>query len=285
MRRPSGRWRPTASRRSGWPATWGSLPEVDALVGAAVDRFGGLDIIVNNAANALTEPVGSFSDAGFAKSVDVNLKGPVFLVQAALPYLRESEHASVLNVVSAGAWLYSAPVALYVAMKSAMVSFTKSMAAVLASTASGSMPWLPAASTRTCCVTPDARPWPGWPTPASWGASPLPRRWSGPLFLAAYASSYLTGTVVHADGGLVTVSKRALLTGPTTRAGVTGRRRARSARRTPTWPGRRRPGRSPAPPRPGPSCPGSRVAARCPATWPDPVNRQRATCVPRRQWP
>ncbi len=80
----------------------------------------------------LTEPIGAFSEAGFDKSVDVNIKGPVFLVQEALPHLRLSEHASVINVVSAGAWLDSAFVAMYAAAKAAMVSYTKSLAAGLA---------------------------------------------------------------------------------------------------------------------------------------------------------
>ena len=93
----------------GVPCHMGSLDDVRSLVAAAVDRFGGLDVVVNNAANALTEPVGAFTEAGFAKSVDVNVRGPVFLVQEALPHLEASAHASVINVVSAGAFLFSAP--------------------------------------------------------------------------------------------------------------------------------------------------------------------------------
>ncbi|MGZ4785804.1 MAG: SDR family NAD(P)-dependent oxidoreductase, partial [Acidimicrobiales bacterium] len=111
------------------PCHMGSLPDIRALVAATVDRFGGIDVVVNNAANALTEPLGEFTEEGFAKSVDVNIRGPVFLVQEALPYLTESSHASIINVVSAGAWLYSSFVALYAAAKSAMVSYTKTMAA------------------------------------------------------------------------------------------------------------------------------------------------------------
>ena len=61
---------------------------------------------------ALAEPIGSFTNAGLSKSIDVNVKGPIFLIQESLPYLRVSDHASVINVVSAGAWLFSAPVAL-----------------------------------------------------------------------------------------------------------------------------------------------------------------------------
>jgi NAD(P)-dependent dehydrogenase (short-subunit alcohol dehydrogenase family) len=110
----------------------GSLDDIRALVGKTVERFGGVDVLVNNAANALTEPIGAFTEAGFTKSIDVNVKGPIFLIQEALPYLRASEHASVINVVSAGAWLFSASVAHYAASKAAMVAYTKALAADLA---------------------------------------------------------------------------------------------------------------------------------------------------------
>ena len=66
----------------------GSLSDVHALVAATVERFGGIDVVVNNAANALAEPIGSFTEAGVTKSIDVNVKGPLFLIQESLPYFR-----------------------------------------------------------------------------------------------------------------------------------------------------------------------------------------------------
>ena len=54
-----------------------------------------------------TQPLGEFTPEAWQKSFDVNLRGPVFLVQAALPYLEKSEHAAVVNVISAGAFLFS----------------------------------------------------------------------------------------------------------------------------------------------------------------------------------
>lgn len=183
----------------------GSLGDVAALVGATVERYGGIDVVVNNAANALTEPVGAFTEAGFAKSVEVNLKGPVFLVQHALPYLQASGHASVVNVVSAGAWLFSSPVAIYAAMKSAMVSFTKSMAAELAprgvrvnALAPGAVDTDMMRGTGDAAMARNARA-------CLMGRIADTSEMVGPaLFLASDASSYLTGSVVHADGGLVT---------------------------------------------------------------------------------
>jgi len=183
----------------------GSLDDVRALVAATSDRFGGIDVIVNNAANALAEPIGSFSESGFTKSIDVNIKGPIFLVQEALPHLRSSEHASVINLVSAGAWLFSATVAYYAASKAAMVSYTKALAAGLAPDGIRVNAMAPGS------VDTDMVRATGPVATSHMAAACLMRRVAhahemvGPaLFLASDASSYVTGTVIHADGGLVT---------------------------------------------------------------------------------
>jgi len=154
---------------------------------------------------ALPEPIGSFTDAGFTKSVDVNVKGPVFLVQEALPHLRRSAHAAVVNVVSAGAWLFSSPVAHYAAAKSAMVSYTKSLASALAADGIRVNALAPG-TVDTDMVRgtgPDAAE--RMARASLLGRAASPEEMVGPaLFLASDASSFLTGTVVHADGGLVT---------------------------------------------------------------------------------
>ena len=113
----------------GVPTHTGDLDALAALVRATVDAFGGIDVVVNNAANALTQPLGSFTPDAWQKSFDVNLRGPVFLVQEALPYLKESEHAAVLNMISAGAFLFSAWTSIYSAGKAALMAFTRGMAA------------------------------------------------------------------------------------------------------------------------------------------------------------
>jgi NAD(P)-dependent dehydrogenase (short-subunit alcohol dehydrogenase family) len=183
----------------------GSLDDVRDLVAATQNRFGAIDIVFNNAANALAEPIGDFSEAGLTKSFDVNLKGPVFLIQEALPFLRASDHASVINMVSAGAWLFSATVAHYAAAKSAMVAYTKALAAGLASDDIRVNALAPGS------VDTDMVRATGLAATANMAKACLLRRVAHPhemvgpaLFLASDASSYVTGTVIHADGGLVT---------------------------------------------------------------------------------
>jgi len=189
----------------GVPCHMGSLDDVRALVAATVDRFGGIDVVVNNAANALAEQVGAFTEAGFGKSVDVNVRGPVFLVQEALPHLRASGHASVVNVVSAGAWLFSADVAIYAAAKAAMVSFTKSTAAALAGDGIRVNALAPGTvdTDMVRAAGPEAAAW--MARASLMGRAADPDEMVGPaLFLASDASSFVTGSVLHADGGLVT---------------------------------------------------------------------------------
>ena len=107
----------------------GDLGALRSLVERTVDAFGGIDVVVNNAANALALPHGEYTPEAWAKSLDVNLRGPVFLVQEALPHLKRSRHAAVLNVLSGAAFLFSSTVSLYAIGKAGLMAATRSMAA------------------------------------------------------------------------------------------------------------------------------------------------------------
>lgn len=188
----------------GVPTHLGDLDGVAALVERTVEHFGGLDIVVNNAANALTLPLGQLTPEAWDKSFAVNLRGPVFLVESALPHLTTSEHAAVVNVISAGAFLFSATVAMYAAAKAALMSFTRSMAAEYAprgirvnALAPGTVDTdmvrnnPPEAQERMASASLQQR-------------AADPEEMVGPaLFLASDAASFVTGQVVIADGGLV----------------------------------------------------------------------------------
>jgi NAD(P)-dependent dehydrogenase (short-subunit alcohol dehydrogenase family) len=188
----------------GVPTHMGELDALHDLVARTVEAFGGVDIVVNNAANALAQPIGQFTPDAWQKSFDVNLRGPVFLVQEALPYLEQSAHAAVVNVISAGAFLFSANVAMYSAGKAGMMSFTRAMAAELAPRGIRVNALAPGTvDTDMVRNTPPAA------QEAMAKASHLARAASpdemvGPvLFLASDASSFMTGQVLLVDGGLV----------------------------------------------------------------------------------
>lgn len=186
------------------PAHMGDLDAVNALVDRTVDAFGGVDIIVNNAANALTQPLGEFTAEAWQKSFDVNLRGPVFLVQAALPHLERSEHASIVNVISAGAFLFSANVAMYAAAKAALMSFTRSMAADFAPRGIRVNALAPGTvdTDMVRANTPEMQQ--AMANAGFMRRAANPDEMVGPvLYLASDASSFMTGQVLLVDGGLV----------------------------------------------------------------------------------
>lgn len=188
----------------GVPTHVGTLEDLDALVARTVEEFGAIDVVVNNAANALAQPMGRFSAEAWEKSFAVNLRGPVFLVQAALPYLVASSHAAVLNVVSAGAFMFSPGVSMYSAGKAALLAFTRSMAAEYAPHGIRVNALAPG-SVNTDMIRNNPPEFLERTAKAS-----LLRRLASPdemvgpaLLLASDAGSYITGQVIVADGGLV----------------------------------------------------------------------------------
>jgi len=191
-------------RAVGVPTHLGDLPALHELVRATVERFGRLDVVVNNAATAVSEPVGEFTPDAWAKVMDVNLRGPVFLVQEALPYLDASQCASVVNVISAGAFLFSLPTAMYSGAKAGLMSLTRSMAAGLAPRGIRVNALAPGS------VDTDMVRNTGPESMQRMANASLMKRIADPwemvgpaVFLASDASSFMTGQVLLVDGGLV----------------------------------------------------------------------------------
>ncbi|NVN52850.1 SDR family oxidoreductase [Mycolicibacterium hippocampi] len=113
----------------GVPTHVGDVEDLASLVARTVAEFGGVDVLVNNAANPLAQPLGQLTVDALTKSFEVNLRGPVVLTQEALPHLKASPHAAVLNMVSVGAFIFAPMLSIYASMKAALMSFTRSMAA------------------------------------------------------------------------------------------------------------------------------------------------------------
>ncbi|MGW6919895.1 SDR family NAD(P)-dependent oxidoreductase [Streptomyces sp. NPDC054950] len=105
----------------------------DASVRAAVEeaagRFGGLDILVNNAGIGAAGTVEDNPDEQWHHVLDVNVIGMVRTTRAALPYLRRSSRAAVVNTCSIAATAGLPQRALYSAAKGAVLSLTRAMAA------------------------------------------------------------------------------------------------------------------------------------------------------------
>ncbi|MCU1368727.1 MAG: short-chain dehydrogenase/reductase [Ilumatobacteraceae bacterium] len=204
VERAVARLRERGGNAIGVTAHMGDLDDVQRIVDETVAAFGRIDVVVNNAATALTLPIGSFTADAWAKVNDVNLRGPVFLVQAALPHLLVSPHASVINVISAGAYLPSTGTAMYAAAKLALLSYTRTTAAEFA-TRGIRVNAIAPGTVETDMVTnntPEAQDRMAQASFMRRMASP--EEMVGPaLFLASDASSFVTGQCVIADGGLV----------------------------------------------------------------------------------
>lgn len=94
--------------------------------------FGGIDIIVNNAAVIRTHPLAEFSVAEFDLHVATNVRAPFLLIQAALDDLRNSSHASVVNISSSSGTIVRPEQSVYGMTKAALEYLTRSLAAELA---------------------------------------------------------------------------------------------------------------------------------------------------------
>ena len=102
--------------------------EAEAFIRRTVERFGRLDILVNNAAIRLYHTVEDASEEGWDAIWGVNVKGYAFCAQAAIPELRRSGKASIVNVASNSAFIASYHSVQYDTTKAAVTGLTRAMA-------------------------------------------------------------------------------------------------------------------------------------------------------------
>jgi 2-keto-3-deoxy-L-fuconate dehydrogenase len=103
--------------------------QVDASIAGAAAAMGGIDVLVNNAGIGAVGDVAANDDDEWRRVLDVNVVGPARVAAAALPHLRASGSASVVNVSSVVAVVGVPGRALYSASKGAVLAMTLAMAA------------------------------------------------------------------------------------------------------------------------------------------------------------
>ncbi len=103
----------------------------EAVVGAALEALGGLDVLVNNAGVFERRPLAESDEAFWDSMIDINVKGTYFCSRAALPALEESGGA-IVNLASIAGLEGYAGVTVYCASKGAIVNLTRAMAIELA---------------------------------------------------------------------------------------------------------------------------------------------------------
>jgi citronellol/citronellal dehydrogenase len=72
--------------------------QVEAFVAAAAERWGGVDVVVNNASAINLAPIADLPSKRYDLMLDINLRGTYLLTRTALPHLRASDHAHVLTL-------------------------------------------------------------------------------------------------------------------------------------------------------------------------------------------
>ncbi|MFJ8506461.1 SDR family NAD(P)-dependent oxidoreductase [Streptomyces avermitilis] len=193
----------------GHPADVTDDSSVREAVAAAVTDLGGLDVLINNAGVGAQGTVEDNDDEQWHRVLDVNVLGIVRTTRAALPLLRSSAHAAIVNTCSIAATAGLPQRALYSASKGAVLALTLAMAADHVRE-----------GIRVNCVNPGTvdTPWVGRlldaaPDPAAERAALEARQPTGRLvtaaevagaiaYLAGPLSGATTGTALAVDGGM-----------------------------------------------------------------------------------
>jgi NAD(P)-dependent dehydrogenase (short-subunit alcohol dehydrogenase family) len=180
----------------------GSPEQGAACIAATLERFGGLDILVNNAAtNPHYGPAIDVDAAAFDKIFEVNLRGPLFWTQEAWRRSMRERGGAILNIASVGGMSFGGEIGIYDTSKAALIHLTKHLAVELGPRVrvNAIAPGLVRTDMAKVLVETwgeqAARRWPlrriGEPADIAGAA----------LYLASDAASWVTGQVLAVDGG------------------------------------------------------------------------------------
>jgi len=101
---------------------------VKDAVKKAVERFGRLDVVVNNAGYSLVGSMEEITDQEFRQTIDVNLFGTVNVIRAVMPYLREQKSGHIINISSNAGYVGFANASSYNAAKFAVIGLSEALA-------------------------------------------------------------------------------------------------------------------------------------------------------------
>ena len=101
--------------------------QIDSLVRHVAERFGGVDVLINNSGLAVPESVDQITEAGWDKVIETNLRGVMQLVRAVLPHMIEHEFGDIVNVSSQAGKHGYADVPSYCASKFGLLGYAEAL--------------------------------------------------------------------------------------------------------------------------------------------------------------
>lgn len=174
------------------------------MVRRATERYGKVDVLVNNAGINIRRPTLEVGDAEWDPVMDINVKGVLMAAQAVAPGMIERGYGRIINLGSIMSQVSLGGRAAYAASKHAVLGLTRTLA----------LEWAPHGVTVNClCPGPFETPMNRqlMNDPAAYRAfiAKIPMgRWGQPeeldgavVFLASPASSFVTGSALYIDGG------------------------------------------------------------------------------------
>jgi NAD(P)-dependent dehydrogenase (short-subunit alcohol dehydrogenase family) len=109
------------------------LAELDRAIAETLGRFGGIDILINNAIFRAIKPFLEVEEEEFDKSLFTNIKGYFFFAQKVVPHMMKRGGGRVINIASTFGFVGSPNLSAYCTCKGAVVTMTRAMALELAS--------------------------------------------------------------------------------------------------------------------------------------------------------
>lgn len=185
----------------------GDLTRIETLPGIvqrALDRFGRLDVLINNAGSNIRNPFLEVSEADYDAVMQIQLKSAYFMAQAAAQEMVKAGRGKIVNLTSLTSKIAIPNISIYGAAKGGILSMTKALAVELA-THNINVNAVAPGYVRTHMTEAAFRD----KDRCDWMLSRIPLgRFGTPedigntaLFLACPASDYLTGEVIFVDGG------------------------------------------------------------------------------------
>src|SRR5699024_6095720 len=99
--------------------------QVKIAIEKSIEKFGKIDVVVNNAGYSLVGSMEEMSDEEFRATIDVNLFGTVNVIRNVVPYLRKQQSGHVINISSGSGYSGNAKAASYNAAKFAVIGLTE----------------------------------------------------------------------------------------------------------------------------------------------------------------